>query len=62
MEFFPGMSMPGEKKRLFVRRVLATYTKFVDVMTMDEAAHHLAYVTGDPLGTTYPGRAEIRVA
>ncbi len=41
LEFFPGMAMPGEKKRAFVDAVLREYARRFDVVAMDDAAAHV---------------------
>jgi len=53
LEFFPGMNMSGDRKRAFVRRVLAIYERHVDVVAMDHAARALSAF---PIGkSTVPG-------
>ncbi|MHB8433751.1 MAG: polysaccharide deacetylase family protein [Candidatus Tyrphobacter sp.] len=41
LEFFPGMTMRGEKKRAFVDAVLREYARRFEVVAMDDAAAHV---------------------
>ena len=40
LKFFPGMSMPAEKKLGLVSDLLSTYTSTFNVVTMREHADH----------------------
>ena len=42
LAFFPAMDLPGEKKRDFLRRVLAIYHDHFDVLPMQEHARQIA--------------------